>query len=242
MNKPFKIIFTSLFIFLCHTVCYAALIDRDYGLIYDDVQNLTWLQDANYANSTGYDDALYGYNTNGGLTYEDALSWADTLEYSDPRTGIVYNDWRLPKTFLEEGGWHAGSEMGSLYYIGLNNVANDLSPNMSPFINVQPYWYRSSTEFVDPTFDWAFRFKGGSDDWTVSGYQATADRRVPEAFAWAVRDGDIVLNAVPEPPPFLLFSLGLIGAGLLKKKINSRMAFMIKYKLLVVNNKGGILK
>lgn len=207
MNRPLKIIFASLAIFLLRTTCYAALIDRGYGLIYDDVQNLTWLQDANYANTAGYDDALYGYNTNGGLTHEDALTWADALEYTDLRTSIVYNDWRLPKTFLEEGGWHAGSEMGILYYIGLNNVAKDLSPNMGLFVNVQPYWYRSSTEFVDPTFDWAFRFKGGPDDWTVSGYQATADRRVPEAFAWAVRDGDITLNAFLSPHRFFYLFL-----------------------------------
>ena len=33
----------------------AALFDRGGGLIYDDVLNVTWLQDANYAKTSGYD-------------------------------------------------------------------------------------------------------------------------------------------------------------------------------------------
>ena len=32
---------------------YAALHDRGSGLIYDDVLNITWLQDANYAKTSG---------------------------------------------------------------------------------------------------------------------------------------------------------------------------------------------
>ena len=34
---------------------HAALYDRGNGLIYDDVLNITWLQDANYAQTSGYD-------------------------------------------------------------------------------------------------------------------------------------------------------------------------------------------
>ena len=32
---------------------YAALYDRGEGLIYDDVLDITWLQDANYAMTSG---------------------------------------------------------------------------------------------------------------------------------------------------------------------------------------------
>lgn len=34
----------------------AQLFDRGGGLIYDSVQNITWLADANYAKTSGYDD------------------------------------------------------------------------------------------------------------------------------------------------------------------------------------------
>ena len=47
----------------------AALWDRGGGLVYDDVLNVTWLQDANYANTSGFDDAFYGYDTNGALAW-----------------------------------------------------------------------------------------------------------------------------------------------------------------------------
>ena len=49
----------------------ARFIDRGNELIYDTVLDITWLQDANYVNTTGCDDPLYGHDTNGRLTWED---------------------------------------------------------------------------------------------------------------------------------------------------------------------------
>jgi hypothetical protein len=41
----------------------AGLIDRGNGLIYDDVLKITWLQDANYAQTSGYNaDGLMNWN------------------------------------------------------------------------------------------------------------------------------------------------------------------------------------
>jgi hypothetical protein len=37
------------------TITDATLIDRGGGLIYDDVFDITWLQDANFAKTLGYD-------------------------------------------------------------------------------------------------------------------------------------------------------------------------------------------
>ena len=52
----------------------ATLIDRGDGLIYDDVLDITWLQDANYAQTSGYDaDGLMGWNA--------ANIWAGALSY-----------------------------------------------------------------------------------------------------------------------------------------------------------------
>jgi hypothetical protein len=52
----------------------AALVDRGVGMIYDTVLDITWLQDANYAQTSGYDsDARMRWN--------DAVSWANQLEY-----------------------------------------------------------------------------------------------------------------------------------------------------------------
>lgn len=73
-----------------------ALIDRGGGLIYDDVLNITWLQDANYAKTSGY-------NTDGWMTWGEAISWVANLEYYDSVRGVTYDDWRLPKINLSSG-------------------------------------------------------------------------------------------------------------------------------------------
>ncbi len=68
----------------------ATLWDRGGGLIYDDVLNITWLQDANYAKTWGYD-------ADGRMTWSQAMTWADQLVYAG------YDDWRLPRTLPVNG-------------------------------------------------------------------------------------------------------------------------------------------
>ena len=47
----------------------AGLIDRGNGMIYDDVQDITWLADANLSKTSGYDD-------NGYMSWREANVWA----------------------------------------------------------------------------------------------------------------------------------------------------------------------
>jgi len=54
---------------LLSTGAQAVLIDRGGGLIYDDVLDLTWLQDANYAQTSGHD-------ADGRMTWNNAVAWA----------------------------------------------------------------------------------------------------------------------------------------------------------------------
>ena len=60
----------------------ALLIDRGNGLLYDNVLNVTWLQDANYAKTSGY-------SATGLMDWASANTWADNLIF-DGLTG-----WRL---------------------------------------------------------------------------------------------------------------------------------------------------
>jgi len=77
-------------------VVHATLIDRGGGLIYDDVLNITWLQDANYAKTQ--------YTTSGGslgdadglMNWAAANLWASNLVYHDSVRNVDYSDWRLP--------------------------------------------------------------------------------------------------------------------------------------------------
>ncbi len=75
----------------------AALYDRGNGMIYDDVLNITWLQDANYAktsgyaaaNATGYIRSTTHIQADGNMGWEAANTWAAQLVYGG------YDDWRL---------------------------------------------------------------------------------------------------------------------------------------------------
>ena len=64
--------------------CKAALIVRDGGMVYDDVYNRTWLQDANYANTHGFDFS------GGAMDWGTASNWVSTLNIGG------FTEWRLP--------------------------------------------------------------------------------------------------------------------------------------------------
>ena len=69
------------------SVCNAALIDRGSGLLYDSVLNVTWLQDANYAKTSGYD-------SDGNMSKFATDQWIDGLVYHDTIRDVEYDDWR----------------------------------------------------------------------------------------------------------------------------------------------------
>jgi hypothetical protein len=74
----------------------ATLIDRGGGLIYDDVLNITWLQNANYA-KTQYDNSGGSLgDADGRMKWATANAWAAGLSYYDSVRGVTYDDWRLP--------------------------------------------------------------------------------------------------------------------------------------------------
>jgi hypothetical protein len=55
MKKSLVILCAMLLVFAFSTIASATLWDRGGGLIYDDFLKITWLQDANYAKTSGYD-------------------------------------------------------------------------------------------------------------------------------------------------------------------------------------------
>ncbi len=140
----------------------AVLINRGGGMIYSTDLNVTWLQDANYARTSGYDaDGLMNWN--------EAMAWAGNLVYGG------YDDWRLPTfdpsnpSVSDRSPIH---EMGYLYHVELGNVGT--LTNTGPFINVVTVapdggisdWYWTGTEGTaggsgtsfDPNLTQAWRF------------------------------------------------------------------------------------
>ena len=222
----------------------AGLIDRGNGLIYDDVLDVTWMQDANLAGDL--------------MSWSDALLWADTLEYGG------YDDWRLTDVFdidadgcsdsSSYGGTDCGfnslssytnSDTGEVYYselaymfyenLGFNadsdtngnkvdgGITRDTvvsfidaeSGNTVTFNDVRSaYW--SGTEYVSSDDSaWYFDYSYGKQLYFGSNFNL---------YGWAVRDGDVsVIDAtVPEPSTVLIFSLGFLGLLLRQLKKSSQ--------------------
>ena len=135
---------------------HAALIDRGGGMIYSTESNLTWLQDANYAKTSGYD-------ADGRMTWDEAMNWAANLSYCG------YDDWRLPT--YDPGSPQQGCnatlqhEMAYLLYVELGNCSGQQPYNFNPFINAltddNPDGVRWSSLEYDPSQAWYLYFSCG---------------------------------------------------------------------------------
>ena len=181
MNNKSLRSFYVFFIFLFISVySNAALIDRGGGFIYDSDLDITWYQNAN----------LSGVIT----SPQSASSWAGNLVIYDSVRSVYWDDWRLPEDDLSCGSpTCVGSEMGHLFYSEGISVS---SPG--PFQDIQTgfYWFGTPVEFGARSFE----FNTGITALDVSYYDP--------AYAWAVRDGDVV----PIPAAFWLFlsSVGVL--------------------------------
>ena len=147
---------TLMLIFGLAISTHATLINRGGGMIYSTDLNITWLQNANYPLTSGYD-------ADGFMTWNEAMTWAANLSYGG------YEDWRLPTFDPDNPNARTDPtllhEMGYLNYAELGNNGGLI--NTDPFINLLPDpldyiepWYWSGTE-SDPEHAWRFSFECG---------------------------------------------------------------------------------
>ena len=213
----------------------ATLLERGGGLIYDIELNITWLQDWNYARTSGYTGT--GVNANGSMTWNAGKLWAENLVYGG------FSVWRLP-TMVDTGtpgcnhsnaggtdcGYNVQTKVGNtvyserahLYYETLGNkayctpgdaVCNTAQPgwgltNTGPFTNMQSGGYWSGLEYA-PVAGRAWGFNTGF------GAQGS-DVQSNALYVVAVRPGDV--TPVPEPQSLALMLLGTAAMLVALKK------------------------
>lgn len=181
----------------------AALIDNGDGTITDTDTNLMWLQDVNYAMTSGYD-------ADGLMFLNDANVWAENLVFAG------YDDWRLPSlNGLYCGGMNAclGSELGDLYYSSLEYDLGGADKS-GPFIGLtdwSEFWF--GDRWIDGPWDSVYVFS------PYGGFQGFYPPGGVEDYAWAVRN----LSVVPEPISSTLFIVGAATLGFrrFRKKIKN---------------------
>jgi LPXTG-motif cell wall-anchored protein len=218
----------------------AALHDRGGGMVYDDVLNITWLADANYAITSGWAETWQVPTFDGRMYWDMAMLWASTLEFGG------YTDWRLPSPLenisngyacrfyyvtpdhpcdATELGYMLADNLGATatatdrFGRGLSKATNQA--NLALFKNLHPSWYWTNSR-VDGGFSAAYIF-GFQNGEIGEGYlddpYATGAIDLGgywglnySAYAWAVRDGDV--TPVPEPQTSTLMLAGSGLAGL----------------------------
>ena len=239
----------------------AALYDRGNGMIYDDVLNITWLQDANYAYTSGYAlaNALgeeESSNTNiqadGRMGWVAAKAWAAQLNYGG------FDDWRLPTANLlnasdpcesydgrcDMGFNNTISELGHMFY---NNLANLGLYDIAGNDRASGYGITNSS-FTDGIDGITVSFLNLQNDdyWLGDDYALDAesawafsadigfqddDDYEESQFSWAVRDGDV--SAVPVPAAGWLFGSALVGLAGVKRRKTHNSVYSKRLNLLV---------
>ena len=174
----------------------AELIDRGNGMIYDSVQNITWLANASYFAERA--TPRFDKNKDGWTDWESAMKWAASLKYGG------FRDWRLPTgdincQFLQPC---TSGEFGHLFYNELGgihgiSIYSSSDPDLALFSNIEsnlsPYiiFYWTSTQVPDISPFGTDRLLSQAFSFDI-GEAHNYDRAYAYHSVWVVRDGDVL--------------------------------------------------
>ena len=208
----------------------AGLVDRGGGMLYDTVLNVTWLQDANYAKTSGY-------HADGRMNWTQANTWANNLNYGGYSSG-----WRLARNTPVNGtqsGWNYANSNDGTTDRGYNITSTFSELSYMYYVNLGFKGEYSSSGAYQPDFGSNGNGAGGTRDvglvrnlpsaiyWSGTAYApspADAAWSFDNQFgfqnlscqcnwfnAWAVRDGDVAVVPVPGSVALLAGGLALLG-------------------------------
>jgi len=177
--------------------------------VYDDVLDITWLADANYAHTVGYSlPSHYG-----------SMNWHNARSFSEDLSIGQYADWRLPMADINGDGcgvWNeafcADNEMMIFAEALLGGVGFGINTNVvkGPFINVSAHGYWTDTLLTEVS--------AIQHSFYISDNGVIRDGLInySSGWTWPVHDGDIGASPVPLPAGIYLFLSGLVGLGLMR--------------------------
>ena len=218
----------------------ASLVARAGGMVYDDVNKITWASDANLfqtqaasnanlvseiiaANGGVINDTPNPYDVYTGIynlssadfnTTTGAMTWFGAQAWANNLTLGGVTGWSLPSTPVKATGYNVtSSQMGDLFYNQLG-----VSDGYSIATSTNPNY--SLFTNVQSYVYWS-----GSEYAPVPGYAWSFgtnygyqddDIKGDQLYAWAVRPGDVA--AVPVPGAFWLFGSAMVGLMGLKRR------------------------
>lgn len=194
----------------------ADLINYGDGLIYDTVQDLTWL-DLEFAHPEhGFEVTPWcGFGCDPYYVWYGANVWTQNLVYGG------YDDWRLPHIL---GDWRGTSELmamlgqiGWRFFDGDGHEIVDDAPyfpdtwtegGQGPFLYPLRYW----TAWTSTPYYMANPTAGG-------GYDFPDETTRDTGVIYAVREGAPTHRRVPEPPTVAVVAVGvLVSAVFLRRR------------------------
>ncbi len=247
-SRSISVLITFLAASLLSGAVQAALQGRDldgdaatFEAYYDTVLDITWLGDANYARTSGYD-------ADGTMAWSEAKTWTANLSIYDAVNGITYDNWRLPAispvngvnfnlSYRTDGssdlGYNItspGSELAYMYHVNMGNpgyytpegTVSDCFSSGLPCTSYDPITFFSGGYYgVGPFWSGTQFFNPGDafpipydEAWAFGMHDGgqVAGSEFNTFGAWAVSPGDVA--AVPEADAWamLLAGFGLVGA------------------------------
>jgi hypothetical protein len=112
----------------------ATLIKRTDNLVYDDISNITWLADVQYAKTSGFDN-------DSKMNWSDSIGWAANLDV------FGYSNWRLAS--LTEGN-------------NLQSSSSDFGLFANIPSSTAPFWTSSVDTSINTDKAYLFKLNGDS--------------------------------------------------------------------------------
>jgi len=158
------------------------LLSLDGTTVYDTVNNLSWLADANLPATKRFGVPLCTgpgaqtcVNASGSMRYDAAVAWVQAMNAANY---LGHSDWQLPTTPTNDSGCGKTGPTGSNFGFGctasafgsLWNALGLKAPNtavpipsntVGPFSNFQPYLYWSQSGAPPPAGNYSFSFATG---------------------------------------------------------------------------------